>query len=298
MEMDFLETETNPTISPTIKNEAEDIEAVVEMLEPVQTLESSSTSTANNLQENGVNAHEVDEEIDIMGTSDTEEIVHMPVTRSSSRNASQVSFAHPAAGPSAAAVKPTRVVIPASAIKKRIVKKPAKTKYVKDPNKKDMTFNTQDYNYAEDETFFKKEEIPLPFEDVRPYEEGLEMRPLGEQRYVVDAMANAFQVLQQETKRIQGHLRALNARAGRIRKQLDREEEAIAHGEDPTNVPRSSKGLPENELFIPVPVRTAPPTSQRRPVRRPQVQQASRRQPQASCKIKLSGFDAKQNDNN
>uniref|UniRef100_A0AC34FWA3 Uncharacterized protein n=1 Tax=Panagrolaimus sp. ES5 TaxID=591445 RepID=A0AC34FWA3_9BILA len=208
------------------------------------------------------------EEIDIMGTSDNEEAAQMSssngsVGRNENRN-KQVSFVHPSVASSSSSSRmhpPTRVAIP---IKTRITKKTAKTKtkYVRDANKRDMTFNTQDYNYMEDELFFKKEEIPLPFEDVRLYEHGLEQRPLGEQRYeqrplgeqryVVDAIANAFAILQQEARKIQGQLRALNARSGRIRKQIDREEEAIARGEDPTEVPRSSKGLLEGEMMIPV----------------------------------------------
>lgn len=43
--------------------------------------------------------------------------------------------------------------------------------------------NTREYNYMDDETFFTKADIPLPFEDVRQYEHDIAMRPLGEQRY-------------------------------------------------------------------------------------------------------------------
>uniref|UniRef100_A0A914YMW1 Uncharacterized protein n=1 Tax=Panagrolaimus superbus TaxID=310955 RepID=A0A914YMW1_9BILA len=236
--------------------------------------EPSSTSVADikpiilKLQEN----EEELEEIDIMGTSDNEESAQMSSSngsvgpeRNGNRNKHRVSFAHPAAASSSSSIRmnpPTRVAIPANVVKSQITKKPTRTKYVKDVNKKDMTFNTQqDYNYMDDELFFKKEEIPLPFEDVRLYEHGLEQRPLGEQRYVVDAIANAFNVLQHEARRIQGQLRALNARSGRIRKQIDREEEAIARGEDPTEVPRSSKGLLEGELMMPVKPAPRPPQS-------------------------------------
>lgn len=81
---------------------------------------------------------------------------------------------------------------------------------------------------------------------------------------VVEAIEKCFQVLQSEAKRVQGHLRALNARAGRIRKQIDREEEAIARGEDPTEVPMSSKGLFGDEI-LPIKVEPRKPVGKKRP---------------------------------
>jgi hypothetical protein len=256
----------------------------------------SASSTV--LESNVVTKQENDEEIDIMGTSDNEQDVQMSSSNGSQSNGTRtkrVSFVHPSS--STTGPRPTRVMIPAAAMNKRTIAKPVRTKYVKDVNKKEMTFNTApDYNYMDDEVFFKREEIPLPFEDVRLYEEGLEMRPLGEQRYVVDAIVTSFNILQQEARRIQGQLRALNARSGRIRKQIDREEEAIARGEDPTEVPRSSKGLLDGDLILPakIPVRPSarPSSSSRRRKRKivrrkPQV--ARNRNTQPAGNIKLAG---------
>ena len=56
-------------------------------------------------------------------------------------------------------------------------------------------------------------------------------------------MIHAANVMIGEFRRLNGHLRALNARSGRIQKQVQREAEVVARGIDPRLAPRSSKNL-------------------------------------------------------
>ena len=56
-------------------------------------------------------------------------------------------------------------------------------------------------------------------------------------------MIHAANVMIGEFRRLNGHLRALNARSGRIQKQVQRETEVMARGIDPRLAPRSSKNL-------------------------------------------------------
>lgn len=54
---------------------------------------------------------------------------------------------------------------------------------------------------------------------------------------------HAANVMFGEYRRLNGQLRALNARSGRINKQVQREAEVVASGSDPRLAPRSSKNL-------------------------------------------------------
>ncbi|KAE9551402.1 hypothetical protein FO519_005382 [Halicephalobus sp. NKZ332] len=100
-----------------------------------------------------------------------------------------------------------------------------------------------DYDYAGDEHYFDSKVIPLPFENMSEFESCFTLMPPGEKRFVLDHMIHGANVMFGEFRRLNGHLRALNARSGRINKQVQREAEVAASGSDPRLAPRSSKNL-------------------------------------------------------
>uniref|UniRef100_A0AC34RB98 Uncharacterized protein n=1 Tax=Panagrolaimus sp. JU765 TaxID=591449 RepID=A0AC34RB98_9BILA len=99
------------------------------------------------------------------------------------------------------------------------------------------------YDYDADEHYFDNKEMPLPFENMSEFETCFTMMPAGEKRFVLDHMMHAANVMFGEYRRLNGQLRALNARSGRINKQVQREAEVVACGSDPRLAPRSSKNL-------------------------------------------------------
>jgi len=100
-----------------------------------------------------------------------------------------------------------------------------------------------DYDYDGDEHYFDSKAIPLPFENMTEFESCFTLMPPGEKRFVLDHMIHGANVMFGEFRRLNGHLRALNARSGRINKQVQREAEVAASGSDPRLAPRSSKNL-------------------------------------------------------
>uniref|UniRef100_A0A7E4ZRD1 Glutamic acid-rich protein n=1 Tax=Panagrellus redivivus TaxID=6233 RepID=A0A7E4ZRD1_PANRE len=120
---------------------------------------------------------------------------------------------------------------------------PAAKKIIQMFQKPSTDPNVDNYDYEEDEALYTVENFVLPFDNMLTFESVINTLSLGEKRYIVDYIKTSYETMQAEARRFKGQMRAINARSGRLRMQIKREENAQKSGIDPDKVPRSSKGI-------------------------------------------------------
>uniref|UniRef100_A0A7E4UPP8 INO80 complex subunit 2 n=1 Tax=Panagrellus redivivus TaxID=6233 RepID=A0A7E4UPP8_PANRE len=102
--------------------------------------------------------------------------------------------------------------------------------------------NVDPYDYDADEALIRQT-YKLPFNDMMQYEDHADKLLDGEKRYIAEEIKANYQFMENETVRLRRQMRAVKARFGRLRKQIEREETADSLGIDRNTVPRSSKGI-------------------------------------------------------